>query len=88
MSIVFDSEANKTTGHIPIGDSGTDEICIPNISTRERRKRLAGGAIAVVMALGILVLLIASGASVWWRLVLFPLFFGAASGFFQWRDKT
>jgi hypothetical protein len=70
------------------GESAIGEVCIPNISIRERRKRLAGGAIAFLIALGVLAIFLASGASVWWRLVLFPLFFGAASGFFQWRDKT
>lgn len=68
--------------------SGVGEVCIPNISTRERRKRLASGVISLVLAVIILAVLIAGGASQWWRLVLFPLFFGAASGFFQWRDKT
>ncbi len=69
-------------------DSGAGAICIPNISTRERRKRLASGVGALIIAVAILVVLMASGTSQWWRLVLFPLFFSAASGFFQWRDKT
>jgi hypothetical protein len=55
---------------------------------RERRKRLTGGAITFVIALVVISLLMASGASQWWRLTLFPLFVGAASGFFHWRDKT
>ncbi len=66
----------------------TDEVCIPNISPRERRKRLAGGVIMLVLGLAVLAVLMATGASRWWRLALFPLFAGAASGFFQWRDKT
>jgi hypothetical protein len=69
-------------------ESESGDVCIPNISPRERRKRLAGGVITFIITLGVLAVLMASGASVWWRLVLFPLFFGAASGFFQWRDKT
>jgi len=32
--------------------------------------------------------LIATGADRGWRLTLLLLFWGAASGFFQWRDKT
>ncbi len=76
-----------------IGQSPTDnleggEVCIPNISTRERRKRLASGAIMFIIALAILAALMALGASPWSRLVLFLPFAGAASGFFQWRDKT
>jgi hypothetical protein len=69
-------------------DSEINAVCIPNISTRERRKRLTGGVITFVVALGVLAVLMAIGASPWWRLVLFPLLWGAAVGFFQWRDKT
>jgi hypothetical protein len=70
------------------GSSETGEVCIPNISTRERRKRLASGVIMFVISLAFLAALMAGGASSWWRLVLFLPFAGAASGFFQWRDKT
>lgn len=64
------------------------DVCIPNISPQERRKRLVSGVIMFVMALGIMTGLMAIGASRWWRIALLPLFAGAASGFFQWRDKT
>ena len=72
----------------PTGGSESGEVCIPNISTRERRKRLASGAIMFIIALAVLAVLLAIGASQWWRLVLFLPFAGAASGFFQWREKT
>ena len=62
--------------------------CISNISPRERRKRLIGGIVQFVITLAILAALIAMGADRWWRLPLLFLFWGAASGFFQWRDKT
>ncbi len=65
-----------------------NDACTPNISTLERRKRLFGGIVAFVIALAVLTALIATGASRWWRLALYPLFAGATSGFFQWRDKT
>jgi hypothetical protein len=68
--------------------SQSGEGCIPNISTAERRKRLAAGEIQLAAALVILAALIAAGLDRWWRLTLFLLFSGAASGFFQWRDKT
>ena len=68
--------------------SETGEVCIPNISTKERQKRLLSGVIMLVPSLVVLAVLIATGVSPWWRLALFPLFAGAASGFFQWRDKT
>lgn len=63
-------------------------VCIPNISRREQRKRLAGGAVQSVISLIVLTALIARGVNRWWRLPLFLGFWGAAAGFFQWRDKT
>jgi hypothetical protein len=73
------------------GGGGIDagnEICIPNISDVERRKRLTAGVIQFLFGLGILAALIVFGVSRWWRLALLPVFMGASSGFFQWRDKT
>ena len=66
----------------------TIDVCIANISPRERLKRLAGGAVMFGISLVVLGILMAAGASLWWRLALFPVFAGAASGFFQWKDKT
>ncbi|HLE14038.1 MAG TPA: hypothetical protein VI776_04755 [Anaerolineales bacterium] len=66
----------------------TGESCTPNISTRERRKRLAGGALQLLIALVVLAALLVSSADSWWRLVLLPMFWGAALGFFQWQDRT
>ena len=63
-------------------------VCIPNISPRERRRRLAGGIVSFVVSLAILAALVARGANRWWRLPLALLFWSAAGGFFQWRDKT
>ncbi len=83
-----DSGSSQDTGQAPTGGLGADEACIPNISPRERRKRLAGGLITFVISLAVLTTLIATGADRWWRLALLPVFWGAASGFFQWRDKT
>ena len=64
------------------------EICISNLSPAERRKRLLGGVTGFVIALVVLAVLIAISADRLWRLPLFLLFFGAANGYFQWRDKT
>ena len=63
-------------------------VCIPNISTAERQKRLTFGVITFVVTLIILAILVFSGANPLWRLPLFFLFMAAASGYFQWRDKT
>lgn len=64
------------------------EVCVANISPRERRKRLIAGVIQFVIALAILAVLIATGADRLWRLPLLFLFWRAGIGFFQWRDKT
>lgn len=69
-------------------NENSEPACIANISLSERRKRLASGLVMFAASFIVLVALIAIGASRWWRLALFPLFWGAASGFFQWRDKT
>ncbi len=62
--------------------------CVPNISRRERRVRLISAVINFGLGVAILAALMAAGASRWWRLPLFPLFWAGAIGFFQWRDKT
>lgn len=64
------------------------DICVPNISTAERRKRLLSGAVSLAMGLAALAGLILLEFSPWWRLGLFPVFASAATGYFQWRDKT
>jgi hypothetical protein len=69
-------------------DIAATEVCIPNISPAERRKRLVGGVVSFVLALVILGGLMAIGASRWWRIALFPFVISATTGFFQWRDKT
>jgi hypothetical protein len=74
---------NPDAGQAPIG-----AVCIPNISTAERRKRLMSGIVAFVIGVAVLAALMATGANHWWRLLLFLPFAGAATGFFQWRDKT
>ena len=65
------------------GDGGIetgDDLCVPNISQVERRKRLAAGVIQFLISLVILIVLVVFGVSRWWRLLLLPLFMGAASG--------
>ncbi len=68
--------------------AAASEACVANISAAERRKRLTSGAVGLLIALGILGVLRATGASRWWRLALYPMFAIAAVGYFQWRDKT
>lgn len=63
-------------------------VCIPNIGTAERRKRLGFGIVSFVVGVVLLVVLMAIGANPWWRLLLLLPFMSAGSGFFQWQDKT
>ncbi len=84
--LAYQFNGKPQASNVPEHDEG--EVCIANISPRERMKRLIGGVIPFVLALGILTLLLAIHADRLWRLPLFILFVGAASGFFQWRDKT
>lgn len=69
-------------------EHGDREVCIANISPRERRIRLLAGVIQFVIALAILTALTGTGADRLWRLPLLFLFWGAATGLVQWRDKT
>jgi hypothetical protein len=62
--------------------------CVTNISPAEQRKRLASGVIGMALGLAILAVLLVVDADRLWRLALLPVFWGAASGYFQWRDKT
>jgi fatty acid desaturase len=64
------------------------ETCVPNINSAERRKRLVSGVVMLAAGLGTLAALLFYGVNPWWRLALFPVFAGAAAGYFQWRDET
>ncbi len=64
------------------------EVCIANISPAERQKRLRFGMVQLVLALGVLALLIVLHVNPLWRLPLLFLFWAAAIGYFQARDKT
>lgn len=64
------------------------EICLPNINPRERLRRLTVGIGLFFLGLVVLALLISCGVDRRWRLMLFPMFAGAAAGYFQWRDQT
>ena len=65
-----------------------NDVCIPNISLAERRKRLRSGFVMSAAGLVTLIGLVYFGLSRWWRLIVLPLFVGGMAGFFQWRDET
>jgi hypothetical protein len=84
----MEKDSEQKPIQLTVDGEGFDDVCVANISPRERRKRLAGGVIALIMSLVALVVLVWLGVDRWWRLILFPIFYGAAVGFFQWRDQT
>ena len=66
----------------------TGEVCIANISPAERQKRLRFGIQQLIVTLVILAILILLHVNPFWRLPLLFLFWAAAIGYFQARDKT
>jgi len=61
---------------------------VANIGAGGRRKRLMFGIVALTVGAVIAALLVAVGAPRIWRLPLFLVFYVAALGIFQARDKT
>ena len=65
-----------------------EDICIPNIGPRERRRRLSLGiamfALVVLVAAG---LMLGDAPRAWRLLVLFPAWVGSI-GVFQVKEKT
>jgi hypothetical protein len=65
-----------------------EDVCIPNIGPRERRRRLTVGiamfVIVVVVAVG---LVLADAPRAWRLFVLFPAWVGSI-GVFQVKEKT
>ena len=64
------------------------EVCIANISPEERQKRLRFGIQQLIVTLVILGVLIIWHVNPLWRLPLLFMFWTAAVGYFQARDKT
>ncbi len=69
-------------------ETETGEVCIANISPRERQIRMRFGMTQFAISLGILVALLVFGVNPFWRLLLFFPFSAAATGYFQAKDKT
>lgn len=64
------------------------EVCIANISPRERKMRMSFGIVQFVIGVVVLAALVAFDANPLWRLSLLFLFGAAATGYFQAKDKT
>ena len=69
-------------------DEETEEVCIANISPLERQKRMRFGIQQFVTTLVILSILLILNVNPLWRLPLLLMFWAAAVGYFQARDKT
>ena len=78
------------TEKIIFNPEGSDvgEVCIANISPKERQKRMRFGIVQLAITLVILVVLVVLDVNPLWRLPLFFLFSAAAAGYFQAKDKT
>jgi len=69
-------------------DEEAGEVCLANISPLERQKRLRFGIRQFITTLIILGILLALDVNPLWRLPLLFMFWVAAVGYFQARDKT
>ena len=74
--------------HFPQKRENAEEVCIANISPLERQLRLRFGIRQFVVTLVILAILIVLHLNPLWRLPLLFMFWAAATGYFQARDKT
>lgn len=68
--------------------SSVGEVCIANISPRERQLRMRFGITQFVIGVAMLATLVAFDVNPLWRLSLLFIFGAAATGYFQAKDKT
>jgi hypothetical protein len=69
-------------------DQGVGDVCIPNISPKERRKRVQFAIRYFVFTLVVLGALLAFDVNPLWRLSLFFMFSAATTSYIQALDKT
>jgi hypothetical protein len=70
------------------GEDQMGEVCIANISPRERQKRMRFAVVQLTITLLILGALLVFNVAPAWRLLLLFMFWPAAIGYFEARDKT
>ena len=80
--------SNNTHKSLSAEEDDNYEVCIANISPKEREKRLRFSIQELTVTLIVLALLMVTGADKLWRLPLFVMFSAAAVTYFQARDKT
>jgi hypothetical protein len=88
--MIMGSSVNFAGFNIPSSrqDKEVEEVCIANISPLERQKRMRFGIQQFITTLVILGVLMAFDVNPFWRLPLLFMFWAAAVGYFQARDKT
>jgi hypothetical protein len=69
-------------------DQGVGKVCIPNISPKERRKRVQFAIRFFLFTLVVLGALLAFDVNPLWRLPLFFMFSAATTSYIQALDKT
>ena len=69
-------------------DKEIGEVCIPNISPKERKKRAQFAIRYFLFTLAVLGVLIAFDVNPFWRLPLFFMFSAATTSYIQALDKT
>jgi hypothetical protein len=71
-----------------MSDVSMGEVCIANIGPKQRRMRLNFGILGFAVSAMAAIVLIATGAPQWMRLLLFVPLMAGALGFWQYREKT
>ena len=80
--------ASVNSNKLPDDTQATREVCIANISPRERQIRLQFAIRQFIITLVVLGVMIALHVNPIWRLLLFFLFSASTVSLFQVLDKT
>ena len=86
MTLVYFSDGKPTLSPEP--DEEMREVCVPNISPQERKKRERFAIWQFVITLLALGMLVITDVNPIWRLLLFFMFSAATTSYFQSLDKT
>jgi len=80
--------ANMNSNSSSDQEDGIGDVCIPNISPQERKKRARFAVGQLIVALIILGVLVIINVNPLWRLLLFFMFSAATTSYIQVLDKT
>ena len=83
-AILFFSSNNSSSPQ----DEQIGEVCIANISPKERKKRARFAVQQLLITLFVLGALVVLDVNPLWRLLLFFIFSAATTSYFQALDKT